>query len=266
MKWINPDIKRGQQRDVALMVGEGGGIFALDRDTGQFLWANPFPFDTPDFLISKIDVKRGRRSSTKTRSPAVQVWLLLAVPTLGWGWLTWIAWVVRGLNITVVLVIAAAVSWLVSLLAIIPREASRRLVDDRVTGALEVVLCTSLGTKALLQGQWLSLARRYSLPVLAVMAAGAALMGSGYATFGFGGMLDPEDRALWLIAWLSGIVLLPLWLTALCFPLRPVPRYDYVLLWRTQPRGNMKQSPVWNVLSRSPGSTTVTDPSSTIIN
>ena len=28
----------------------------------------------------------------------------------------------------------------------------------------------------------------------------------------------------------------------------------------------MKQSPVWNVLSRSPGSTTGTDPSSTIMN
>ena len=37
------------------MVGEGGGLFALDRDNGQFLWATPFPFDTPSFLISKID-------------------------------------------------------------------------------------------------------------------------------------------------------------------------------------------------------------------
>ena len=27
--------------------------------TGQFLWANPFPFDTPDFLISNIDGKTG---------------------------------------------------------------------------------------------------------------------------------------------------------------------------------------------------------------
>ena len=62
MKWINPDVKRGEQRDVAVMVGEGGGIFALDRGTGQFLWANPFPFDTPNFLISNIDGKTGRVS------------------------------------------------------------------------------------------------------------------------------------------------------------------------------------------------------------
>jgi alcohol dehydrogenase (cytochrome c) len=47
VKWINPDVKKGEQRDVALMVGEGGGIFALDRGTGQFLWANPFPSTRP---------------------------------------------------------------------------------------------------------------------------------------------------------------------------------------------------------------------------
>src|ERR1700744_3289294 len=60
VKWINPDIKRGEERDMAVMVGEGGGIFALDRGNGQFLWANPFPFDDPKFLISKIDPKTGQ--------------------------------------------------------------------------------------------------------------------------------------------------------------------------------------------------------------
>ena len=60
VKWINPDVKRGEQRDVSIMVGEGGGIFANDRATGQFLWATPFPFDAPNFLIKNIDVKTGQ--------------------------------------------------------------------------------------------------------------------------------------------------------------------------------------------------------------
>ena len=60
VKWINPDIKPGEERDVSVMVGEGGGIFAIDRTNGQFLWANPFPFDGPNFLISNIDGKTGR--------------------------------------------------------------------------------------------------------------------------------------------------------------------------------------------------------------
>ena len=45
---------------MAVTVGEGGGIFALDRGNGQFLWANPFPFDDPNFLISDIDAKTGK--------------------------------------------------------------------------------------------------------------------------------------------------------------------------------------------------------------
>jgi len=60
VKWFNPDVKRGEQRDFAVMVGEGGGVFALDRGSGQFLWATPFPYDTPEFLISKIDGKTGK--------------------------------------------------------------------------------------------------------------------------------------------------------------------------------------------------------------
>ena len=60
VKWINPDIKKGEQHDVAVMVGEGGGVFALDREKGQFLWAEPFPYDTPNFLIKNIDGKTGK--------------------------------------------------------------------------------------------------------------------------------------------------------------------------------------------------------------
>ena len=59
VKWINPDIRKGQPRDISLSVGEGGGIWALDRQTGQFLWASPFPFDHPNFLISNVDGKTG---------------------------------------------------------------------------------------------------------------------------------------------------------------------------------------------------------------
>ncbi|HEU4689594.1 MAG TPA: PQQ-binding-like beta-propeller repeat protein [Vicinamibacterales bacterium] len=67
VKWINPDVKRGEQRDVSVMVGEGGGIFVIDRSNGQFLWGHPFPFDTPDFLISNIDGRTGRVSLNKDK-------------------------------------------------------------------------------------------------------------------------------------------------------------------------------------------------------
>jgi alcohol dehydrogenase (cytochrome c) len=60
VKWISPKITKGEERDIVVNVGEGGGIFALDKHNGEFLWASPFPFDHPNFLISDIDVETGR--------------------------------------------------------------------------------------------------------------------------------------------------------------------------------------------------------------
>ncbi len=59
VKWANPDIPRGEERDVSVNVGEGGGIFVLDRHTGEFIWGDPFPYDVDNFLISNIDPKTG---------------------------------------------------------------------------------------------------------------------------------------------------------------------------------------------------------------
>ena len=60
VKWINPRIPRGQERDVVVEVGEPGGLWVLDRASGQFLWAIPFPHDVPEFNISHIDVETGK--------------------------------------------------------------------------------------------------------------------------------------------------------------------------------------------------------------
>jgi alcohol dehydrogenase (cytochrome c) len=59
VKWINPDVEKGVARDVLVTVGEGGGLWVNDRSTGQFLWATPFPVDTPNFILSDIDVRTG---------------------------------------------------------------------------------------------------------------------------------------------------------------------------------------------------------------
>jgi alcohol dehydrogenase (cytochrome c) len=59
VKWINPNVARGSERDVAVTVAEGGGIWLNDRATGEFLWAMPFPYETPHSTISHIDVETG---------------------------------------------------------------------------------------------------------------------------------------------------------------------------------------------------------------
>jgi alcohol dehydrogenase (cytochrome c) len=60
VKWINPRIKPGEERDTIFAAGESGGIFLLDRLTGEFLWANPFPYDAPNFWLKNVDVNTGK--------------------------------------------------------------------------------------------------------------------------------------------------------------------------------------------------------------
>ena len=59
VKWINEEA-RGKEFDVSVMIGEGGGVFVIDRDSGRFLWAHPYPFESDRFLISDIDTKTGK--------------------------------------------------------------------------------------------------------------------------------------------------------------------------------------------------------------
>ncbi|MEO8098188.1 MAG: PQQ-binding-like beta-propeller repeat protein [Acidobacteriota bacterium] len=54
-KWFNKKLKAGERRDIVLVTGEPGGVFALDRRTGEFLWANPWPYDVPNFWLKNID-------------------------------------------------------------------------------------------------------------------------------------------------------------------------------------------------------------------
>jgi alcohol dehydrogenase (cytochrome c) len=54
-KWFNRKIKAGERRDIVLATGESGGVLALDRHTGEFLWANPWPYDVPNFFLKNID-------------------------------------------------------------------------------------------------------------------------------------------------------------------------------------------------------------------
>jgi alcohol dehydrogenase (cytochrome c) len=60
VKWINPAIEAGEVRDVSGTLPEGGGIFVNDRDTGEFRWAAPFPFDSDLTALGDIDEETGR--------------------------------------------------------------------------------------------------------------------------------------------------------------------------------------------------------------
>jgi alcohol dehydrogenase (cytochrome c) len=60
VKWISSSLPRGEERDVVVTVAEGGGMFAIDQATGDFLWARPFPYDDPNINMNDIDLKTGQ--------------------------------------------------------------------------------------------------------------------------------------------------------------------------------------------------------------
>ena len=61
VRWINPKLTgTAEERKVVVVLGEPGGLFVNDRETGEFLWADPFPFDSTErFVISDVDVETG---------------------------------------------------------------------------------------------------------------------------------------------------------------------------------------------------------------
>ena len=61
VRWINPKLAgTAEERKVVVVLGEPGGLFVNDRETGEFLWADPFPFDSTErFVISDVDVETG---------------------------------------------------------------------------------------------------------------------------------------------------------------------------------------------------------------
>jgi alcohol dehydrogenase (cytochrome c) len=60
VKWISSTLVPDQEHDIVVTVAEGGGMFALEQATGEFLWARPFPYDDPNINMNGIDLKTGQ--------------------------------------------------------------------------------------------------------------------------------------------------------------------------------------------------------------
>jgi alcohol dehydrogenase (cytochrome c) len=57
VSWINPNLRAGEVRKVMTGIpGKTGVVYTLDRETGEFLWANP---TVPQNVISNIDGTTG---------------------------------------------------------------------------------------------------------------------------------------------------------------------------------------------------------------
>lgn len=126
------------------------------------------------------------------------VWLMLALSTGLWFWgyfkMGRTEWMNEGNYIFTAIVLHSLLKfWLTS-------EACRRFVEDRQTGAMELLLSTPLSVAEILHGQRLALARQFLGPVLAVVFVDLIFLLLGLNNPNMRG----DDALLWVMTWAAG--------------------------------------------------------------
>ncbi len=81
--------------------------------------------------------------------------------------------------------------------------ACRRFVDDRRSGALELILCTPLTTGEVVRGQWLALGRQFLGPILLVLVADTLLLCFGSYAVNY---RLPRDQALFALMFGANVI------------------------------------------------------------
>ena len=141
-------------------------------------------------------------------------WRVL-VPLVGLCLVLLIASVLTSKNIVAFIVcIITAFGLHVLLKILMAMEAGRRISEDRQSGALELLLVTTLPVKAILQGQRAALRKHFRLPMLLLVALNSTLI---LTVLFFPGPLrmDHEDQLIFCELFLGGIFLLLVDFTAL---------------------------------------------------
>ena len=148
--------------------------------------------------------------AARARLRPAYVWVALGLVACGWtwglarsrdAWLDGATYVLTGLLLNLLIKVWFAL------------EAGRPLAEDRKQGALELLLSTPLTVKEILHGQLLALRRQFLGPVTVVLLVFLLFM----MTVRSDTMLleNPEDRALWILFWAAGMVMLVADLAAL---------------------------------------------------
>lgn len=99
--------------------------------------------------------------------------------------------------------IATAFFLSLTMKAWIGSEAGRRLIEDRKSGALELLLSTPLSVPDILRGQRLALQRQFLRPVLVLLGACGLMIFAGGNSSEFSG----GDRPYWYWTWAAGLVM-----------------------------------------------------------
>lgn len=87
--------------------------------------------------------------------------------------------------------------------AMIGSEASRRLLEDRKIGSLELLLSTPLSVRDILRGQQLSIGRLFAMPVTVMLVVDLMMFVAGLSH----SELGSEGKTYWLLAGIGGLIM-----------------------------------------------------------
>jgi len=137
------------------------------------------------------------------------VWIVMAALTglWIWGYLTWTSdWTnIPNYIMSAVLLHTLLKFWLAT-------EACQRFVQDRKSGALELLLSTPLSVGEILRGQRLGLFRQFAGPALYVLAIDLFFLSMGLKDQWIG---NASGRNYWVMIWLAGMTVFVMDLFAL---------------------------------------------------
>lgn len=135
--------------------------------------------------------------ATRPRSRAIWAWGPLVLAAMAWGWGFYEFgedWFNPGVYVTTGLLVGATMK------GYIGAEAGRRLLEDRKSGAMELLLSTPLSVREILHGQRLALQRQFLPPVLMMLAVDCLMLYAGLNDSSVRG--DPD---FWVWMWVAGI-------------------------------------------------------------
>jgi hypothetical protein len=127
-------------------------------------------------------------------------WLALGALAVLWlgGLMIWKrAWLDAGICLFTAFVLHTTLKFLVA------SSACRQFNQDRNSGAIELLLCTSMTVPEILRGQWLAVTRQFRGPLAAVLVVDLLL----YLKF-MGNMTSSDEITTTTLVWIAGVVAL----------------------------------------------------------
>ncbi len=127
------------------------------------------------------------------------LWIVIFLLTALWIW-GMITWPKEWMTPPVYVITAIALHTLLKVW--ITSEACYRFIQDRKTGAMELLLSTPLSVKEILRGQQLALFRQFAAPALFILAVDLIFLLLGLSDRD---MRSSSQQVFWIMVWLAGM-------------------------------------------------------------